>query len=150
MLSLVWLEGDDNILLKTGVAQAKNRPQRLDFQFFRHRVSLGDADAVQVVQTQDLQGHRWEVHNFSNTVWEAAIWMHHFFQVCIDNNSVLGCSTKRQRISIGREHVHLQNIIAISTVGSLCPTLTRARGRYTFLVALLAHIQRLNRSAQAC
>ncbi|CBN78842.1 expressed unknown protein [Ectocarpus siliculosus] len=33
-----------------------------------------------VVQTQDLQGHRWEVNNFSNTVWEAAIWMHHFFQ----------------------------------------------------------------------
>eukprot|EP00752_Nemacystus_decipiens_P016228 g14509.t2 len=33
-----------------------------------------------VVQTQDLQGKRWEVHNFSNTVWEAAIWMHHFFQ----------------------------------------------------------------------
>eukprot|EP00903_Cladosiphon_okamuranus_P008839 g8465.t1 len=33
-----------------------------------------------VVQTQDLQGDRWEVTNFSNTVWEAAIWMHHFFQ----------------------------------------------------------------------
>ncbi|CAM9928079.1 unnamed protein product, partial [Scytosiphon promiscuus] len=33
-----------------------------------------------VVQTQDLHGHRWEVNNFSNTVWEAAIWMHHFFQ----------------------------------------------------------------------
>lgn len=36
---------------------------------------------LQVVQTQDLQGQRWEVNNFSNTVWEAAIWMHHFFQV---------------------------------------------------------------------
>ncbi len=36
---------------------------------------------TQVVQTQDLQGTRWEVSNFSNTVWEAAIWMHHFFQV---------------------------------------------------------------------
>lgn len=39
--------------------------------------------ARQVVQTQDLQGHRWEVNNFSNTVWEAAIWMHHFFQVLL-------------------------------------------------------------------
>lgn len=36
---------------------------------------------LQVVQTQDLQGNRWAVNNFSNTVWEAAIWMHHFFQV---------------------------------------------------------------------
>lgn len=36
-----------------------------------------------VMQTQDLHGHRWEVNNFSNTVWEAAIWMHHFFQVVV-------------------------------------------------------------------
>lgn len=39
------------------------------------------ARCIKVVQTQDLRGHRWEVNNFSNTVWEAAIWMHHFFQV---------------------------------------------------------------------
>lgn len=37
------------------------------------------------MQTQDLQGSRWEVNNFSNTVWEAAIWMHHFFQVRFKN-----------------------------------------------------------------
>lgn len=40
----------------------------------------------QVVQTQDLQGDWWEVKNFSNTVWEAAIWMHHFFQVQAEMN----------------------------------------------------------------
>ena len=47
------------------------------------------------MQTQDLQGNRWEVNNFSNTVWEAAIWMHHFFQVrtiaIAMNVDVLGC-----------------------------------------------------------
>lgn len=34
-----------------------------------------------VIQVQDLSGKRWQVENFSNTVWEAAIWMHNFFQV---------------------------------------------------------------------
>ncbi|CAM9853685.1 unnamed protein product, partial [Choristocarpus tenellus] len=32
------------------------------------------------IQVQDLNEERWSVQHFSNTVWEAAIWMHHLFQ----------------------------------------------------------------------